>query len=931
MGLHPIGSGSGSRSGSGLRPISSKTKSSKPKKKRGGLLGAVDATLHGVGQGAHAVGQVAKHASSDIVDIAAGLPAIATTVVPAISQDLWDEVSSGGQDHDWNRTVPLAKAMAKSYADMYGPLAKGDIEGFLDNVYHHPVNFTLDAATVASLGLGAGVKAGVISGKAGKSLALLGSNGEVIATKPLARGELRAQLQSLGARIRNAERTHDETVYRPQGIYGAKTKAKQLRLVDKNRQAKAQPLARAAKKLDKSEDVASSLRLRYDRPALDAHVSNLKKAAANPKLREKDRRRAGEAMKVITSKKVQDRFDKPTAKMQAAEAEARALAKEQARISKIDPATAEARRFHSARLAHGAEWDDEFGGLVGGPSIAELKARGLDPSYLPDTPAFKLPTGYGGKGGGLGVPTRAGHTRQNRGVLRNMGMVVESPSTLTKSFLDATKYEHYNDIHEALLGMGEKADHIPRGYVAVRQRRGDRIPFTDKSEADFQKWVDETFEDDAHVRVKEGAQPTTGKEAEALVDEDGLYTIVPKQVAKQLTGEFTRTNTALYMLEKYPMRVWRALNLFTSPRYLVNNAVGNTLMYFMHSARPDDLRELAGAFKRLAGPKHHDEIDRILNERLASQVQGGFVATQFPKMGKGNKVTRVAGAPFKAIPAMDKAWEQALRRAKARAEIRRELKRNPKLSAAVERMGKDTAEFKGLSKNAKALEAEMRKDPQIALRIHDRVNDALGNYDHLSPFEKNVLRTLFPFYAWYRSISGIALGLVLEQPLKVNLLANMANIGIEQELLKSGLDPDNVPASLKGFLTIRIDPDGRVRGINTSGINPYATVGQLSDFVAAIATEQDQIGNRLPGPNPILTGLINQVYGSTPSGYPTRDIENDLAGNISIVRILDALANGNQGRDTFYDRDPLDEALRQAGIPYARVSPSAAKRVVENK
>ena len=117
------------------------------KKKGGGFLGGI------VGGAENALG--------DVRDVTVGaVPGIVHTANTVLIQPAYQDIRHGPTSKQAKKAhknvAELGKAIGKSYADYYGPLAHGDVDTFLNNVYEHPLNIALDAATVASLGLGAG-------------------------------------------------------------------------------------------------------------------------------------------------------------------------------------------------------------------------------------------------------------------------------------------------------------------------------------------------------------------------------------------------------------------------------------------------------------------------------------------------------------------------------------------------------------------------------------------------------------------------------------------------------------------------------------------------------------------------------------------------------------------------------------------------------
>lgn len=54
--------------------------------------------------------------------------------------------------------IKTAKEIGKSYAQTYGPLARGDFGGFASGIYEHPLGPLLDIATVFTLGAAGAAK-----------------------------------------------------------------------------------------------------------------------------------------------------------------------------------------------------------------------------------------------------------------------------------------------------------------------------------------------------------------------------------------------------------------------------------------------------------------------------------------------------------------------------------------------------------------------------------------------------------------------------------------------------------------------------------------------------------------------------------------------------------------------------------------------------
>ena len=860
----------------------------------------------------NSVGGFISNLAGDVKEITYGaVPGLVHTV-GSVTKDLEEAGAKigprRGGDLDFDRTKAIGKGIADTYAKNYGSWS-----GFKSALYNDPLFIALDALTVLSGGTTAAAKTGVISSKAGKTLDLAAGPRPV--TKTLARNELRAQFQAATAKAANREIRVGDQVIRPAGVAAAKIEGKRARRHDVNVRAQGQQFDVAVRKLKKRpEKVATFLLARYDRPSLDAYLAHLDTV---------DSEVAAATRDIIRNPKVQALFDKPSPRMVRVLEEARPLADKQKGLLGISDDVAEGARFRSARVAEGArKIDDSF---EGGPSIEELKARGLDPVYMPDTSSKPVMAPYGGKAGGIGEALPTGNMKKNEAALQLAGQLILDPAVLNQSFLKAAKYAHYSDIHDRLLEHASVVESLPEGWTFIRKKRTDRVDPKDKMRPDFDDWARAHLDDSGEWKTKESGL-TTQDAVDAAWTEDGGYLAVPNGVAKALAGEFTRQAKFAYLMNKYPMRVWRWIVLGMRPAYLVNNAIGNTLLYLAHSGRPEDLRQLAGAFKQFAKKSEHGQIDALLQKHFAGQVRGGFVATQMPTFAPKNPVLKGAVAVGNAIPALDRRWEQALRRAKVKAE----LKRHPALREHANRMGRETEFFQQAEKI-------LDDNPLVVEQVYDRVNDALGDYDSMAAWEKGSMRNLFPFYAWFKAIVGVSGKLTIEQPLKVNLIAQLAKIAVENNLTSADLEREDIPSSLLGFIPTGQD-SGRVRGFNTAPVNPFATVGQLGEFAEALLPGGERAGPVAPGLNPLLVDVIGYLTGKNLSGYTTPNVPG--VGTLDALppaRLLGA-AEAKYGfnipgvktapdGDTFNDRDFWDEMLRFGGVPYARVSPSAAKRV----
>ena len=568
---------------------------------------------------------------------------------------------------------------------------------------------------------------------------------------------------------------------------------------------------------------------------------------------------------------------------------------------------------------------------------ADLEAAGRPkPVYMPHTSEAPSPVGIYGSGG-AGPQRTPGPLRQTMGILLGRGQLIQEPQVLARSFAGAIKFRLYSDIHALHIKHAVPVDELPRGWQFVRRKHSERIPYTAKTAEDFKEFAARHLDDEAEFRFdKEQVVFTTTARAEAVANAEGRYLAVPTAFSRELTGEFVRSGRFAYLLNKYPVRVWRHLVLKVRSAWLVNNILGNTLLYFAHSSDPVAFQELARTFRGLTPKKDRAAFDALMRKNFPEQIHGTFMGSQlpvFPTTSKLATMERTASVVGVGMAHVDRLWEQSLRSAIVRAELRK----SPELRQFAGKMRRQTDEFWKLA------DEELARNPLLGERISDRVNDALGDFLALGRFERNTVRSAFPFYAWYRVITLITLKMPLTHPVKTALLSRLGQAGTVSALEELGIDDPDAINYAKGFFSFGPpDAEGRIRGLATTSTNPYATVGQLQEFVAALAVgKPGDAWEVLPGLNPIfgmpleaLAGVGRARYQNNRYGVLGTSATN-FWQSIPQVRLAEALRGnlyqGTPGKPTLTDRDRWDELMRYLGVPYARVSPERVRDLTERR
>ena len=120
----------------------------------------------------------------------------------------------------------------------------------------------------------------------------------------------------------------------------------------------------------------------------------------------------------------------------------------------------------------------------------------------------------------------------------------------------------------------------------------------------------------------------------------------------------------------------------------------------------------------------------------------------------------------------------------------------------------------------------------------------MQNWDELTPFERTVVRGIFPFYSWTQHILRFTARYPIDHPVRASIMASFA----ENEVNDFGTAlPKRL---LNTFFLGNPDPEtGDIKGINLNSINPFADVanyftmaGWLSAANPIFATMLEQIG-----------------------------------------------------------------------------------------
>jgi hypothetical protein len=124
-------------------------------------------------------------------------------------------------------------------------------------------------------------------------------------------------------------------------------------------------------------------------------------------------------------------------------------------------------------------------------------------------------------------------------------------------------------------------------------------------------------------------------------------------------------------------------------------------------------------------------------------------------------------------------------------------------------------------------------DPTVVKAVQDAVDDAnevMGTFDQMSPFERNYVRNIFPFWAWNRHITQLAWRTAIDNPARMMWTMRLGSYGASKE------DADLLPWQV-GSIAIgdKLIPTNFINPLNdVAGGSIYTPTGALRSMSPGI-------------------------------------------------------------------------------------------------
>lgn len=515
------------------------------------------------------------------------------------------------------------------------------------------------------------------------------------------------------------------------------------------------------------------------------------------------------------------------------------------------------RTYGPGRMAKfGAKWDPDAGTLVGGPSSLELDdmARAVSrkaPIYFPhiDARRLKLSDFLMNWGSNVRNTKPAASKGTMYWLLENDVYLKDPLDAYTRRASQMLKYQETLDlIDKVKVNYGRPIGHADEvsDAEAVFNPEAVRLMFRTKAEieeATAEHLMAGVPLEDALSDAIQTALPQIEDQVLALLQQQGkqLYA-VPKTVADQL-HKFAKPRlggNAARIFWDGPTNVWRSLVLAGSPRWIVNNLLGNTTFLKLQGGR---LRDVA---KQVYSKRFRDELARIVPEDVAG---GFFSSTQqyTPHLGRAaetpiGQITEAAkaSAPVRAASrAADRMrqWNSHVEDAFRRASYLKAADRQAAM-AGVKKTGR-----RFISSEARLRRiSEAGANPRLVEKAIDEVNYFLNDYNALRPVERNVVRRFaMPFWSFYKHVAKMLTTMPVKHPARFEMLRLLTEVGND-----FAEEQGPLPDWLEGAVPIGPGTKpGDTRFLNTRGANPFSAIFQ----------------NPLTSIHPVLQGAIEQGTG----------------------------------------------------------------------
>lgn len=318
---------------------------------------------------------------------------------------------------------------------------------------------------------------------------------------------------------------------------------------------------------------------------------------------------------------------------------------------------------------------------------------------------------------------------------------------------------------------------------------------------------------------------------------------------------------------------WRAFVLTWSPRWYVNNFVGNVVLA---SKEGVGMADWAAAWKSYRQRGDEAGLRQGALDRSHPRLAQPFA--DIPEVTQPGIVGEIGGDPH-LVPYPDE-WgsgsvREGIRQAVGGVKM---AKRNGGVREAYNQVaGKVARANEVVDEIARA--AVWHKTKRVGGTAEEalaRSFEAMVDYGNLSPFEREVVRSVIPFYSWQKAMLKQVAKFPIDHPAAAGVLMQIGDLNRQLNIEEYGTD---LPAAYKGLIDLPF-----IGTFNTRGFNPLADSASLltpQGIAASVNPFVDAgVRNALGAPEGgfVKHQRINEFGTTVPDTSPAEDLGQIATG-----------------------------------------------------
>ena len=386
--------------------------------------------------------------------------------------------------------------------------------------------------------------------------------------------------------------------------------------------------------------------------------------------------------------------------------------------------------------------------------------------------------------------------------------------------------------------------------------------------------------------------------------------VIPTQAKNAMIGQTLGAQRIMQTILRRPTQVWRDITLSLKPSFYVNNFLGNMLLG-LFAYGPEYLKELLD----LRTSSHRGSLGKKLDNAAPDNTRGQINIMKAEGAVDGLPFGGGLKNPLNVPSRLANTKVQDALANMTEANFRRTA-----LGIEVKRLAKEISDSTGISRG-KAID-NILNDTRAVDALLEKAAGNMLDYTKLTPFEKNYLRTYYPFWNFIRASTGRMINLTLDEPWKVQVMAMMSDIQKDQaNQLFDGIPRNEVPAYLRGLAPVGNTKDGKTNVVSLYAANPFGAPGDAAMQVAGIFDSKSASDAMSPmaSMNPYIKSGFDAITGR--DSFSGRELQgsfgekyvNQLARNFPPISFYE--------RARFPSQHPMiKRSLPQVGLQYAGLS-----------